>query len=501
MKRIRHRFYASAAVTIVVVVSVICVVVVQIWQQRNRERTYESRHPLFLSGLRRVVGAGVHDNSDHSQVRVISFGSSSTWGAGLKRVKDSYPHRISPQYARFPRNVAMKEGGGVLPAACTQSIVGDDDVYDVVTIEFDHSSFDESYAVLAKRLRRRFPEANIIFVQLWNPSQLTYRYSDNETTVDFVSWRRANGNIPLHSSELTMSVLESGPENWSVYQNPADAERLRKTMEEVNAGLVGLPTPTPTDFSFPQNLLSFLLFFTEGEPYRLSEEGHAVIASGLEHLVKPEVILGKDVKVRDATGSWGSGDQCNLWYYNGQYVGGESSNNKDENEDGENHSTNKMNVKSTGRRLGFSHVQETGEHKHALEFRRYEEGHLTVTNPFDEDRLLYLTYMTSNDEVDEKIYPRTRVRLNGRPSVVIDPYHEGSENHHLTRTSAVGMIAAGVETVVNLDPIESSMLHFRLVGASILGKEAIDILPIDFTLEPEPAAVDTPSFFNQIFQR
>jgi len=391
----------------------------------------------------------------------------------------------------------MKDGGGVLPAACTQSIVGEE-VYDVVTIEFS-DTFDESYLVLSQRLRQRFPEASIVFVQLWNPSQLAFTYSSgaekvNQTSIDLLTWKR--DDVPLHSSELTMSVLESGPENWAFVQHDESEARLGEAMEQVGAGLVALPTPTSTDFSFPQNLHSFLTFFNEDDPGTLSAEGHLVIAKGLQRIIDASAILSKDREVRDRTGSWGSGDVCNLWYFNGQYE----------------------ELKSTGRRLGFSHSSTNpGEHKHALEFRRHDtDGHVIVSNPFPEHRLLHLTYMTASDEEDKKVYPRTRIRLNGRPSVVVDPYHvdedqesvdrsDAEDNvtsfdyHHLTRTSVVGMIPPG-ETTVNLDPLEKSQLHFRLVGASILSREASGVLPIDFTLEPEPAR-EQPSVLVQIFNR
>jgi hypothetical protein len=120
-----------------------------------------------------------------------------------------------------------------------------------------------------------------------------------------------------------------------------------------------------------------------------------------------------------------------------------------------------------------------------MEFRLGYHDQIRVVNPFHEDRMLYLTYMTAADEEDSSVYPQTRVRLNGVPSVVIDPYHEGSEAEHVARTSAVGMIPPG-ESVLQLDPMETSQLNFRLVGASLLSKESSH-LSVDFTLESEPA--------------
>lgn len=498
-----RKYYVTigAAIAFFALTASVVYVGVEVLQQQKRERLYESRHPLFDRGA---------TSSGGRSVRIVSFGSSSTWGAFLEkrgREKRSYPFRIIPSKAKVApvavRNVAMKDGTGVLEAACTQSIVGDE-IYDVITVEFQHT-FDRSYEVLAQRLRQRFPEATIIFVQLWTPSQLTFTSPNDATQVNFTTWRHTHApGIALHSSSLSMSIFTSGPENWSVARQPEVAEkRLRKTMERVGAGLVQLPWPSSNDFVFPQNLHSFLTFFNEdtdesSQHHYLSEEGHEIIASGLRKAISSEdvvtAILKKDLERRNQIGSWGSGDKCNLWYYHGQFE----------------------KVISTGRRLGFAHsttpmtsnadgatraAAVDSNHKHALEFRRNEMGHLTVSNPFPEARFLYLTYMTSNDEEDARVYPRTRVRLNGKPSVILDPYHDEIGEHHLTRTSVVGMIEALSETVVNLDPLdESSQLHFRLVGASILAEEAIGVLPIDFTLEPEPAKEPRPSTLRQVLR-
>jgi len=472
---------------------------IEMLKRTQLERSLESRHPLssrstatsgVIASLRKKLSTAARRTRRMKEnvepIRLVSFGSSSTWGADLETPEqDAYPYRIllpaaNPSSTRSlgdipPRNVAMRGGGGVLPAACTQSIVGNE-LYDVVTIEF--TTFDESYAILARRLRRRFPYATIVFVQLWNPTHVTYTVA-NRTTIDLPTWMRDRKNLSLHSIELPMSILEADPETkWSVviHRNEQDEARLRRSMAEVNASLVPLPTPTSTDFAFPQNLRGFFEYFREEATHHLSKNGHAAIAEGVKRAVNAQAILNTYQAERDATGSWGSGDRCNLWYFNGQYE-----------------------EASTGAsRLGFSHSG--SEHKHALEFRRYGEGTLKVTNPFSEDRLLYLTYMTASDEEDNKIYPRTRVRLNGRPSVLVDPFHDGeggpATQRHLTRTSAVGIIPPG-ETVVHLDPQEQSLHHFRLVGASILSDEASKVLPIDFTLEPEPANEDL-SFWRQM---
>jgi hypothetical protein len=89
-----------------------------------------------------------------------------------------------------------------------------------------------------------------------------------------------------------------------------------------------------------------------------------------------------------------------------------------------------------------------------------------VHNPFDTERMLYLTY---------KVGPRealTRIRLDGVPAVVIEPYREHNEND--TRgweTSPVGKVAPRQSIRVQWDLLASPLDGddngvFRLMGVS-----------------------------------
>ena len=72
-----------------------------------------------------------------------------------------------------------------------------------------------------------------------------------------------------------------------------------------------------------------------------------------------------------------------------------------------------------------------------------ERDSFEIENPFPEERMLYLTYMTSAMDSDDELrppYPDVRVSLNGKPSVMVEPYHDGSEDVEYARTSAVGKV-------------------------------------------------------------
>jgi hypothetical protein len=411
------------------------------------EQSRESRHPLGSRQMRAVPQSTVNED-----LRYVAFGSSTTWGMGLDDVNLSYPFQLSSE----ARNAASRMGGAALAAACTETIVGDD-VFDVITIEF--ARLDDSHMILAKRLRRRFPKAILLFVRLWKPDDITYT-SESGELIDLDTWRLQNGGHSIHSSELALRMMEAGPENWDVRFD--DDPLLSDTLIQLGARTATLPTPNRESYAFPQNLLEFLAFFNDDNPRSLTARGHAALAAEIRNAVKTYPTTTR-IKGGPIVGTWGAGDQCNMWYYNGSFPA------------------------SNGRQLQFAQSAD-GTHKHALEFRPGGGASFRILNKFKCDRMLYLTYMTASDEEDNKVYPRTRVRINSRPSVVLEPYHEGAEGVHLTRTSAVGMIPPG-ESVIYMDPLESkSQLYFRLVGSSLLGEAAVRrLVPIDFELEPEPA--------------
>lgn len=435
--------------------------------ERKLEESTSSYSSSSTSSSSRTPAAAHADSTTSSDfdplnnIRYIAFGSSDTWGQGLPDKEGAYPYRFE-QPTWLTRNAATRTNDVFLEAACAQSIVGEE-IYDVISIEFE--TFSKSHSMLAGRLRNRFPTATLLFVRLWKPPSITFTFPHNGTTLTLEAWRRHHHltALSLHSSELALEILEEGPENWSV--DLSVDSTLQSVLNEVNAHLFTLPAPDFKSFSFPSNLRAFLHMFQPEAPYHLSSKGHDFMARSIVEFIaqRPPPRFHQDI-----TGTWGAGDVCHLWYHTGQYHGA---------------------TLVGARRVDFSHNLHTGSHKHAIEFR-FRGGSLTVLNPFNDPRMLYLTYMTASDEEGSRIYPKTRIRLNGTPSVVIDPYHEGRESEHLTRTTAVGKVSPG-ETLVQLDPLQASRLRFRLVGFSLLEEDATGA-DIDFGLEPEPAIEDSP---------
>lgn len=405
--------------------------------------THDERHPLRpRKGLRTSSGA--------NEVRYLAFGGSSTWGSGLRHPnRESYPYLLSAS----AHNAAVRSGSYSLAAACTQTIV-QDDLYDVVLIEF--TVFDDSIAVLARRLRERFPAASILFVRLWRPSQMKFRHDDG-STIDFVEFREKHGNPSLDDTGLYFEMLKSGADHWFI-EIPEQETEIKMAAAQVQARYLKLPVPESDIFAYPITMRKTMELFENDD---LSKHGHVVIAESIRsHVKESQVLSGHD---RNKVGTWGDGDQCKLWYNHGDF-------------------------ELNGRRLRAVEFDHAGdEHRHALEVSA-EGSSFDIENPFTNDRMLYLTYMTSamdNDDEMRSPYPDVRVSLNGISTVIVEPYHGGSEHVEYARTSAVGKVPPGTSTV-SLLPVGLSRRNFRLVGASFLPSDVVRDLPaLEFNLESE----------------
>lgn len=413
-------------------------------------------HPL--SSLERA------ESLDGSSIRYLIFGSASALGEGLEDISQAYPYQLSASI----HNAASRVGGVSLSAICTQSIVGDK-MYDVIIVEFEDKDV-ESVTQLAKRIRQRFPKATLVFFRLWSPATHII-YNGEISVLDW--WRKQqepntgdNADAALlHSYVFQSAVLDTDANLWSFIDNSANASFVDSTILNVQGHIYNLPYP---QFESAFSVLTspgYMELFQGGNPILLSESGHHLVAQGIRNLLKDEDFLGK--VDRNVVGTWGTGDSCSMWYASGDYSA----------------------LRSRRRASLVDFSKQDDIHRHALEISR-RGGSVDVTNPFEEPRMLYLTYMTaaiSTKNRNSREYPRTKISLGGKPSVLIDPVHDvdGSDDH-VTRTTAVGMVPPG-KTNLQLKSLDAnSKSRFRLVGLHFLDSGKMPI-PFEYALEPEPA--------------
>jgi len=410
-------------------------------------------------------------------IRYLTFGSASTWGDGLEDPQQqAYPFLLSSDV----HNAAARVGGLSLSAICTQSIVGNHRTYDVIVVEYKDEDAD-SVIQLAVRLRQRFPSASLVFVHIWSPATHIVYQNNFGSTLKLMDWWHQHHSIRnpsseerdkssfLGSFEFQSAILSSDPQRWSFVDHSEESALIESTIQAVGGHILNVPLLSP-DASIPTVLTtpSVMSLFQADQPTLLSPKGHQTVAQAIKSLLQQENIL--DRPNRHALGSWGNGDACNMWYATGD--------------------ASVLRKRRRASLVDFSR-EDDGVHKHAVEISRHG-GSLDVTNPFEEPRMLYLTYMTAAIQSDSTVreYPRTKISLDGKPTLLIDPVHDrlqsANNDNHLTRTTAVGLVPPG-RTVLRLDSLDAtSTSRFRLVGLHFLNKGKVPI-PFEFEMEPDAA--------------
>jgi CheY-like chemotaxis protein len=408
---------------------------------------------ISISAIRHPLTRIPATQKDDGSMRYLTFGSFDMWGLGLSDYNLAYPSLLDGNV----NNAAVPLGGTALPAVCTESMTGDD-VFDVIVIDY-FMQVATGLDVLAKRIRKRFPNALMVFVRRWNPSHIVYQGASNkssqqENAITFMSKR---GFVNFHSDNFKKALSETKPEDWRFdHVNGRNDRIILEVLEAVGGRLVELPHPE--DWNAMTALSSYIDLFNIDGPRALSEKGHSVIATLILQLTEHEKTAEKSMAVRNELGTWGAGDLCQMWYTTGALDTHQYS--------------SKVKMKKFADKFGD---------KYALEFPR-EGGTITVTNPFDFPRMLHLTYMTTGLALD--LYPQIQIYLGKVPSVILDATNKKVDRFtHVPRTVAVGLIDPG-KTVVRVVPMNQSRALFRLAGASIFGNSDV---PFEYTLELQPA--------------
>lgn len=439
-------------------------------------------------------------------------------------------------------------------AACTQSLVDGtvthdrkstpetptkftQQIPDVITIEYtlETDLTKGSYLVLIQRLRQRYPNAVIVLVQLLqdpskylhlveassNPSVgasivMNFQQWISNPSLSTISINSKNDLIQaMYQTTMDGESLQHSRRYWAIIAPPTTANAELSKLLESDAQILHYTNPLWQTNLFAVNaseskehMKSFWNHFSFAESdatatsIGLSLEGHMSISSGVRMLVEEHIDTNKQIDRKrptgyDNTGDWGSGDDCHIWYTNGDYgdvesIGGRTVDVPTVTNQGE--PTNKETILSNIARYLYTAFSSKIPHKHALEFSRPKpssyfaitssnKNYVVVNNPFRTPRLLSLSYLTDSDGMS---YPKTLIVLNDVPSVQIQPIHElsdtspirinnnnnldGQLDQHVAKTSSVGYIPPG-KSMLRFIPLQNTILPFRLVGVSILAEE------------------------------
>jgi len=375
-------------------------------------------------------------------LRVAAFGSSNMWGAGLENRFDALPYLVSNEVD----NYAMFSAGPNYPSVCTQTIVGDDDVYDVIFLEYWLKA-RQGLPQLALRLRERYPNAMIFFVKIWSPIHARRRGSDGDMT--FEEWRNSKF-LPDEQINFIIRALEDDDGDWFFPDHPEADIIINEARKSVDGYNIRIPKKD-TD----KETLAFYLHFFNHQQAQLSAMGHAFLANMTTSTIKRKLAMERTsvVELVDSVGagSWGRGDSCHMWYTDGGY-----------------------NAELSPTLVMRSFDLTKG--KFALEVTA--PGWLIVNNPFDDERTLYLSFLSTV----EGYYPEATVSIgeNGAPMMLVPVNPEDTRGAHNPRTLPIGKIPPG-ETKIYITPQGNTGNFFRLVGESLSNEIAV---PIEYGFGP-----------------
>lgn len=379
----------------------------------------------------------------NNMLRLAVFGSSSAWGAGLASRFTAYPFLLSD----LVTNYASYAGGANYPAVCTESIVGDDKIFDVIVLDYFYTS-RQGLTPLVAKLRRRFPSALMIFVKVWYPYQARRILPDGsqEKLSDFQTRLFGPDGVFENKTNLIEALVADDAE-WIFIDRTVEHDLINETSSAYNVTLYELDG---SGEDAKQALIKYLDLFENSPTHsHLSEFGHQVLADGIDDLIKQEVPQ-PDQKIKDAPlGSWGKGDSCHFWFTTGAC------------------------------RFEFSPNYVLDQYDEFLGFFALEinsEGTINVTNPFQDPRHLYLSFMS----IDQAgVFPK--VELVTLDNMILDPVTTLSTGGIMVpRTIPVGLLPPGL-TQIQVKPLEVAKFPFRLVGASFTDEE---VVPDEFKFAP-----------------
>jgi hypothetical protein len=278
--------------------------------------------------------------------------------------------------------------------------------------------------------------------------------ADDEGGVTLTNWKKT---INLKDKDLNtlINAIDADVKGfWRFRKHPNTDKAINKVVREVGGYQFHLPqASTPK-----QTLVSYLRFFDKENHMHLSERGHEFVYDMCKKIVKTHIIKGKHnplahVNKAAPVGSWGKGDNCNLWHTTG----------------GCTHTFSKSCTL-------LEYDDKRG--KFALEVAP-AGGWIEVENTFPDNRTLYVSWIASSKDGQ---YPNLEL-TNGGERYLLDSNAGKADKHGVgvVRTMAVGSIKGGATTRLTLTPRSKKELQFRLVGTVISNEEET---PAEFGFGP-----------------
>jgi len=187
---------------------------------------------------------------------------------------DNYPFLLSSD----TRNVALKSTSLAKASACTRSLVGDA-AYDVIFLDYYFDN--KKLATLAHRLRKRFPDASIVFTRIWTPTLLHYDEENTGKTKYFSEFLKDN-ELPGNSLE-TIAAVKTVDVNWKLQSLPGLDQVQDDAIEKVNGHLYKGPGADWDKVGDARDIFVYKAEFFNDHFNALSKLGHQVVAEEMKN--------------------------------------------------------------------------------------------------------------------------------------------------------------------------------------------------------------------------
>jgi len=365
-------------------------------------------------------------------INILALGGDITWGSMLQdRHSEAYPWLIGFPNANHVDNLAQPvEMGAYYNAMCLQSIIPDfplDKNYDVILLDFITSEL-EGFSWLLHRLRERYPDAILIYIHLWPLKAL----------------------IQQAGSGLQTNLLGLDPNvEWEWIQKENSIHNLHPDMiggtkaEVLQAGGHFHHLPLPES---PKDAIEW---FSE-DWWHLSPKGHLMVANGVLELLYS---LRNEVFKPKRLGSYGEGDQCYNWLFDGQpkgiqYSGAEMG---------------KLLAKESATEW-TSHVTHSANHVDVwlLEIDPTKDATIKVENKFSFRVPIVVAYM-SNREI-APLYSSVQISVGDQPAITVDPNVFYSIKHLPKVKHVVIGTADPGNNVIVIKTTGRQVIPFKLAG-------------------------------------
>jgi len=257
-----------------------------------------------------VVWSAINGNDMPRPLNILSLGTSQTYGHGLEN-KDvtSYPYLITP-YPDHVDNLALPATAADHPSLCLESMIPNADTksYDIILFEYTFNQSDGT-TFLLKRLHERFPQALIIFVNIWNvvSKAVVQETGQGPRTAGF----NPNLNWVWKSSTDTFSAHLDYTRAVKCGAEICHLQDMLRLLDQVNGVSFTMPRPDT-----PREALQSGWFAPDW--HHLTQQGHRFLASTLARFIATQPELWKRAfKPNKPLGSWRGGDKCYGWAYSG----------------------------------------------------------------------------------------------------------------------------------------------------------------------------------------